>query len=101
MTDQVGSLLADRNKEYADAWKLEGTVLTNMTILPQLSLLASVFPEAWFPWVIILNKLLRALGSPRNVDHWRDMAGYATLVVNHLDSVSVTEAKDGSNVQGK
>jgi DNA primase len=35
---------------------------------------------------MIAQKISRALhGNPHEVDHWRDIAGYATLVVNELE----------------
>ena len=35
---------------------------------------------------MIVHKISRALhGNPHEIDHWRDIAGYATLVVNELE----------------
>ena len=81
MTDR---LIDQRNAEYRDAWKLEGAVCSIPEIQEGLHVLHNLFPEAWFPWIMILNKLLRALGSPKNIDHWADIAGYAQLVQDHL-----------------
>ena len=37
---------------------------------------------------MILHKISRALcGNPNEPDHWEDMAGYSTLVVNRLKNV--------------
>ena len=79
------AIVRARNEQYADAWMWTGKV---MAALPReyVTQLLHGFPEAYLPWVTILCKLLRALGTPYNVDHWRDIAGYATLVVNHLDA---------------
>ena len=42
-------------------------------------------PEVYYNWVIILNKLTRLLADPLNIDSWKDIAGYASLVVNYLE----------------
>jgi hypothetical protein len=35
---------------------------------------------------MIAHKISRAIhGNPQEIDHWRDIAGYATLVVNELE----------------
>ena len=35
---------------------------------------------------MILTKVSRiAVGDPAEVDHWKDIAGYATLMVNYLE----------------
>jgi hypothetical protein len=73
-----------RNNEYADAWRLQGEICQTPAIKSGLEKLLIELPQAWFPWIMILNKLLRIFGSPVNPDHWLDIAGYATLVHNHL-----------------
>lgn len=80
----MASIVEERNDEYQDAWKKHGILCAIPFISVGLAHLLDVFPEAWFPWIMVLNKLLRALGSPKNPDHWLDIAGYATLVYNHL-----------------
>lgn len=40
---------------------------------------------AWYPWVQILCKLVRALETPEKLDHWNDIIGYATLVKDELE----------------
>jgi hypothetical protein len=34
-----------------------------------------------FAWQMILNKLIRAMASPENADHWKDIQGYCQLVL--------------------
>jgi len=79
----LDKLLEEKGAAYGKAWAVEGQLLTPLVV--PLSLLLKNFPEAWYPWIIIFNKLIRALTTPRNADHWRDIAGYATLVADHLE----------------
>ena len=74
----------ERSAQYANAWRLQGHIVRIPLVRALLDQMLHTFPEAWFPWVMVLNKLLRALGSPRKLDHWDDIIGYATLVVDHL-----------------
>lgn len=79
----IKKLLRERNTQYADAWKKSG--LISQPIAYEIAALHHKFPEGWYSWGIILNKLCRILGDPKNIDSWRDIAGYATLVVEHLE----------------
>lgn len=74
----------ERNNQYLDAWSKTGPLLH--LIRNDLFKFLLMAPKFFFPWVIILNKLLRALGSPYNRDHWLDIAGYATLVLKDIDA---------------
>jgi len=76
------SIVDERNEAYADAWCLHGEVIKPVAE-KTLSLLWS-YPYMFFPWMLILNKLLRILGSPTNEDHWVDIRGYAELVLTRL-----------------
>jgi hypothetical protein len=40
-------------------------------------------PDA-YPLVMIAAKLARLMGNPAHVDSWRDIAGYAELMVREL-----------------
>jgi hypothetical protein len=74
----------ERNPLYADAWRIQGEVCQNPDIQAILQTLLNHYPFMWFPWIMILNKLLRVSGSPTKIDHWDDIIGYATLVRDHL-----------------
>jgi hypothetical protein len=75
-------LLEERKREYGDAWLIAGIWLNNAAIRN-----SPLFTESLFThnFVLILSKLARALHSPYNVDHWKDAAGYATLVATWLE----------------
>ena len=79
----IENFVKARNTQYQDAWSKTG--LMAKPVVQELMCLLLEFPEAWYPWVIILNKLARILGDPKHLDSWRDIAGYATLVVNYLE----------------
>ena len=69
------------NREYADAWAVTGQLMASVRdVRTNLDNLLRIYPRMYFPWVMILNKLLRILGSPSNPDHWLDIQGYANLV---------------------
>lgn len=88
--NQVEEVITERTRMYGQAWKDTGLMVT--PVEEALSKFTSAFPEGFYPWVIILNKLVRLLADPRNKDSWKDIAGYATLVLNYLDK----EVQDGS-----
>lgn len=78
------ALVEERQEGYGEAWQLVGESL-HPALARGLYVLTQDLPEAFFPWVMILAKLIRALKSPANADHWKDIAGYATLVVKYLE----------------
>lgn len=90
---EVDELVAGRNTQYAEAWRKTGVVA--QPVYAEVGALHSMFPELWYNWIIILNKLLRILGDPRNLDSWRDIAGYATLVVDYLEKEAKNEVPTG------
>jgi hypothetical protein len=74
----IQTLLARRGEEYGMAWKITGEMAKHVN-------LHEVTAAGYlYPWITMLCKLVRATVSPRNPDHWRDIAGYATLVLNDL-----------------
>ena len=82
MNDPLEQIMEERNKQYADAWSKTGEILEEMPAGGSSLLLD--YPQAYFPWIMILNKWIRILTSPKNSDHWLDIAGYAMLVHKDL-----------------
>lgn len=76
-------LLAERGATYGEAWAMTGKILAPLAV--ELARLHKAFPEAWYPWIMIVCKLFRILTSPKHLDSWNDIAGYARLVVEHLE----------------
>lgn len=83
----VQELIDSRDEEYGQAWKRHGQIMQHMSY--ELHEFLSKHPVVYFPWMMIFNKLLRILASPSKPDHWRDIQGYAQLVLNEL-----TKGKD-------
>jgi hypothetical protein len=81
--NNIDKLLAERETEYGDAWLIAGYWLHHKAVRD-----SNLFQESIFihNFVLILSKMARALHSPYNIDHWRDAAGYATLVANWLET---------------
>ena len=93
MSDSIKQLVDSRDKPYAEAWRKTG--LLSYAAADEIAKLHKAFPEGWYTWVIILNKLLRILGDPMHIDSWRDIAGYATLVVEYLEKEKQSEVPTG------
>jgi len=82
MNEGVKEVVEGRNKEYADAWARTGVLIA--PIASEVNKLLVEYPQMYFSWMMILNKLLRVLGSPTNPDHWLDIEGYALLVRKYI-----------------
>lgn len=79
----VESMLADRQSQYGD---FKDVANTTQWLMDQFALgrMSNVQREALH---MICSKLARiANGDPNHIDSWHDIAGYATLVVNDLES---------------
>ena len=87
MSESTEELLEDRNTAYGNAWALSGHISRILRINE--ALLLERMPEAHFPIMLIINKCIRAMTTPYNKDHWRDIIGYATLVLNYLEATDV------------
>lgn len=87
-------LTLERQPEYQYAWAITGEVVAHPYIKKNLDFILYGCPRLYFPWIQILNKLIRALTSPTNVDHWEDIIGYATLARDHLTKVEEEVADD-------
>jgi hypothetical protein len=77
-------LIDNRQATHGDAWRMFGVVFNAFDT----DLVATTFrryPSMVFSWLMILNKLVRALYSPMEADHWKDIIGYATLWLDTLE----------------
>jgi len=77
------TLLKNREAKYGNTWFLAGKVV-EMLRTPYIQFIR-ICPEYSHNWMMILSKLIRILFSPYDIDHWRDIAGYATLVQRDLE----------------
>jgi hypothetical protein len=76
------TLTEERQAVYGNASTLTGQMCR--LVIGDLTILCLHHPEMFHPWIRILNKLLRILYSPTNVDHWVDIRGYTEIVIHHL-----------------
>lgn len=89
----IQSVVASRNKEYGlhgdffDKAMLSQTWKSDLDLMQSWSLIAS--PDEMEAMHMIIHKISRlAAGNPHHIDSWRDIAGYAMLVVNRLEAES-------------
>lgn len=85
-SELLSETLGSRGEEYGAAWTVTGQLLSSEPLCMLLMRLIIKGGPYTFAWIMILNKLVRAATSPGNVDHWLDIAGYATLVCDDLRS---------------
>jgi hypothetical protein len=108
--DDVRRTLEQRGRQYEQVgptWKIVGQIISTLNL--------SVLQRTPYThnWVQILGKLIRALSSPNDPEHWRDIAGYATLVLDDIttqppptvanynsDMVPITEADIENALRG-
>lgn len=82
----VDDLLKQRGQDYdfvgTQAWFLAGEVLGFLQ--KRRSLDRVLMSPYSFAWIIILVKLIRLLATPTHLDSWKDIEGYARLVLDHV-----------------
>lgn len=76
----MSDLLKERGREYGDAWLRASGVMNEVQGLP---ITKSQYFHNWF---MIFSKLFRIAWSPSHLDSWADIAGYATLASNHIET---------------
>lgn len=74
----IRNMLDNRDVKYGQSWLVTGK------LMPLLKLDRIINQGLFFAWIMILNKLMRAMTTPDDIDHWKDIAGYAILVADHL-----------------
>ena len=82
----VESLLLERGSEYGMAWRDTGLMIA--PVMGRFVDFCYKEPGMIYNWITILCKLVRILASPCKMDSWRDIAGYAMLVVKELEQKS-------------
>ena len=92
---QTKDVLEERGKQYGIAWKIASILVTWISLHTgpnedkqeyQLKEDPPIYTSLYFyPWMEIVGKIVRACWSPDNADHWRDIIGYATLILKDLE----------------
>lgn len=78
--EDIDALLAERQETHGDAWRIANAISAGLPISKV------QYAGYLFSFMIILAKVCRLLFTPENKEHWRDIAGYATLVVRKMES---------------
>ncbi len=86
----IDELLDERQETYGSSWWHTGNIIRELAVRGQLG--GMLNGDFFFPWIMILNKLIRALASPNDIDHWRDIIGYASIVFHALDAAEGDDA---------
>jgi hypothetical protein len=81
----VENLLEERKRVYGDTWLIVGDILEVGPVQKEFLHLTAEFPKAVHNWILIMSKMIRVLYTPHDADHWRDIAGYATLMYKYLE----------------
>ena len=79
---EAEKVIKERGKLYGPTWHLTSKIVTLLHVMGYMDtiLLDDVVFHNWF---MILGKLMRLLKSPRHIDSWVDIAGYAQLVIDY------------------
>jgi len=83
----IDELLNERDSEYGGAWLICGQLVRS------LDLSAILRTPYTHNWIMIFSKVIRILASPSKLDHWQDIAGYATLVARHISESLPQESR--------
>ena len=85
MGDPIKEVMEERGNEYGEAWAGTGEILNGYAeVTAGATNVLKTYAKAYFPWIMILDKWLRIMVTPKNPDHWLDIAGYAMLVHKDL-----------------
>jgi len=84
-SNEIDHLLLEREREHGGAWLTTGEVLEFIRARRQSGILKLIVTGLFYTWVEILGKLIRILQTPGNLEHWRDIEGYARLVRKHIE----------------
>ena len=76
----------ERELTYGDSWRVSGEIVDQ--IWPHTATLS--LSGYFHPWYMILTKLVRLLHSPEHLDSWRDIVGFANLVIADLEAKHVS-----------
>lgn len=87
MSENINDLLKERASLYGPTGCKDTTAALDVLCKGRPELYTRLIKCGFFySWFLILGKLVRAIYSPENPDHWRDICGYAKLVLNDLEN---------------
>lgn len=83
LPNSMHAFVASRDKAYDNAWLKTSEVMRLLEIEK-----TTIWQTPYsFAWQMILNKLIRAMATPENKDHWLDSQGYCQLVLEELEKI--------------
>ena len=84
LRDGEKPLLDRRQETHGDAWIAHGALMHESEVYR--AAFGRVTEESPYglAWMMIVNKLIRASFDPTFDDHWKDIVGYAQLVLDDL-----------------
>lgn len=82
---EIEELLKERRKTHGDFAMNAITAKSLFDIVISDSRGNEMQSSAWLALNVICQKIARICQTPDEVDHWKDIAGYATLVVKDLE----------------
>lgn len=83
-------LIEERDSIYGDAWQMAGTIIALAAKQVDSVRDSTPFKELTrsgyaYNWIQMVGKICRLLWSPNDVEHWRDIEGYAQLVIREME----------------
>ena len=87
---EINDILDQRQKTHGNFEKV-ARLDTELFSTFNTYLYSSLSNEQYCAIKMILHKIARiGCGNPEFIDHWRDIVGYATLVINELEERNAT-----------
>lgn len=87
----VQALIEAKRLEHGHTWELCGRIWALMISYARTH--PEIVGKYWVPIFMVVFKACRALNNPHNSENWKDIQGYAQLVLEDLD--------EGKNVSSK
>lgn len=79
----INQLLKERGEHYGDTHYLVGIII-GVLREPFIKLVLNE-PELIYDWTQMMGKLVRIVFSPKKLDHYDDLIGYATLAKGTIE----------------
>lgn len=90
-TNEIYALVESR-KEYDEAWLKTARVMKLLEVEN-----STIWQSPYsFAWLMALNKLVRAMATPKHLDHWKDIQGYCQLIIDEISKEAPNETGSDS-----
>ena len=99
---EIEAMLMDREVQYGK-FARQAEIAQALKLRIKTALLARgriLLPDQLEALDMIMHKVARIVnGNPQNIDSWRDIAGYASLVVQSLEEVETAREKEQQHLR--